>query len=118
MSRHVDREMTRARVRASLRLGAGASTEFAPLIRSLMATLARTPAGMRLTFEPCIPDGATTPFDRTDLAEVLGNLLDNASRHAVSRVRVTAYPGPAGASIAIVDEEIEVADKAVTEDLN
>ena len=112
MSRHVDREMTRARVRASLRLGAGAPTELAPLIRSLMATLARTPAGMRLTFEPCIPDGATTPFDRTDLAEVLGNLLDNASRHAVSRVRVTAYPGPAGASIAIEDDGKGIAPTA------
>ena len=25
------------------------------------------------------------PFDRTDLAEALGNLLDNATRHASSR---------------------------------
>ncbi|HEY8008349.1 MAG TPA: sensor histidine kinase [Methylocella sp.] len=104
MSRHVDREMTRARVRSNIRRGAGASTELAPLVRSVIATLARTPAGMRLTFEPRIPDGAAVPFDRTDLAEVLGNLLDNASRHALSRVRVTAYPGPAGASIAIEDD--------------
>jgi signal transduction histidine kinase len=104
MSRHVDREMTRARVRAILRRSAGASTELAPLVRSLIATLARTPAGMRVTFELRVQDGAAAPFDRTDFAEVLGNLLDNASRHAVLRVRVTAYPGPAGASIAIVDD--------------
>ena len=112
MSRHVDREMTRARVRSNVRRGAGASTELAPLVHSLIATLARTPAGMRLTFEPRIPDGAAVPFDRTDLAEVFGNLLDNASRHALSRVRVTAYPGPAGASIAIEDDGKGIAPAA------
>ena len=29
------------------------------------------------------------PFDRTDLAEVLGNLLENAVRHARTRVRIS-----------------------------
>ena len=43
MSRHVDRELARARVRGGLRRGAGFSTELAPLVRSLIATLARTP---------------------------------------------------------------------------
>jgi signal transduction histidine kinase len=112
MSRHVDREMTRARVRANVRRLAGTSTELAPLIHSLIATLARTPAGMRLTFEPRISDGAAAPFDRTDLAEVLGNLLDNASRHARSHVRVTASPGPANASIAIEDDGKGIAPAA------
>jgi signal transduction histidine kinase len=50
--------------------------------------------------------------DRADLAEALGNLLDNASRHAVSRVRVTAYPGPAGASIVIEDDGKGIAPEA------
>ena len=112
MSRHVDREMTRARVRASAHRGAGASTELAPLVRSLITTLARTPAGIRLTFELRIPDDATAPFDRADLAEVLGNLLDNASRHAASRVRVTAHPSPAGTSIAIEDDGKGIAPAA------
>lgn len=112
MSRHVDREMTRARLRYNVRQGVGASTEIAPLIRSLIVTVARTPAGMQLTFEPRIPDGATIPFDRTDLAEVLGNLLDNASRHALSRVRITANPGTAGASILIEDDGKGIAPAA------
>ncbi|MHC2737293.1 signal transduction histidine kinase [Bradyrhizobium liaoningense] len=30
------------------------------------------------------------PLDRTDLAEVLGNLLENAARHATSKVRIGA----------------------------
>ncbi len=57
MSRHGVREMTRARVRANVRRGVSASTELAPLVRSLIAILARTPVGMWLTFEPRIPDG-------------------------------------------------------------
>jgi hypothetical protein len=59
MSRHVDREMTRARVHANVRRSVGAATELAPLVHSLIATLARTPAGIQLTFEPRIPDHAT-----------------------------------------------------------
>ena len=90
MSRHVDRELARARVRGGLRRGAGFSTELAPLVRSLLATLARTPVGMRVAFEPEIADDIRVPLDRTDLAEVLGNLLENAARHAASRVRIAA----------------------------
>ena len=112
MSRQVDREMTRARVWTSLHRGVVASTELGPLVHSLIATMARTPAGMRLTFEPRIPDGAAAPFDRTDLAEVLGNLLDNASHHAASRVRITANPGPAGTSIMIEDDGKGIAPAA------
>ncbi len=56
MSRHVDRELARARVRGGLRRGAGLSTELAPLVHSLIATLARTPVGMRVAFEPDIAD--------------------------------------------------------------
>jgi signal transduction histidine kinase len=99
-------------VRANVRRSVGAATELAPLVHSLIATLARTPAGIRLTFEPRIPDDATAPFDRADLAEVLGNLLDNASRHAASRVRVTVHPCPTGASIAIEDDGKGIAPAA------
>ena len=47
MRRHVDRELARARVRGRARRGTGASTELAPLVRSLIATLSRTPSGVR-----------------------------------------------------------------------
>ena len=33
------------------------------------------------------------PLDRTDLAEVLGNLLENAARHAARRVRISVDSG-------------------------
>lgn len=101
MSRHVDRELTRARVRGAIRQREGHSTMLAPLLRSLIATLARTPSGMRVVFESQIGDDVLVPLDRTDLAEVLGNLLENAARHAAHRVRIGAGAGP---SIVIEDD--------------
>ena len=101
MSRHVDRELARARVRGAVRHRDSHSTALAPLVRSLVATLSRTPFGMRVTFEQHIADDAQVPLDRTDLAEVLGNLLENAARHAAQRVRIGA---DSGASIVIEDD--------------
>ena len=112
MSRHVDRELARARVRGTLRRKAGLSTALLPLVRSLIDTLARTPAGMRVTFDSHIPENLAVPMDRTDLAEVLGNLLDNSARHASSRVRIGASAGPAAPSISIEDDGQGIAPAA------
>jgi signal transduction histidine kinase len=112
MSRHVDRELARARARGSLRRRAGLSTELAPLIRSLLATLERVSSGGRVAFDPQIADGLSVPIGRTDLAEVLGNLLDNAARHAASRVRISASPCPSGLSIIIEDDGPGIAPAA------
>lgn len=55
-----------------------------------MLTLARTPAAQLLEFKTCITGEPSVPLDRADLAEVLGNLTENATRHAGSRVRIGA----------------------------
>jgi signal transduction histidine kinase len=114
MSRQVDRELARARMRSARPGAAVGSTEVGPLVRALIATLARTPAGQRIAFEPEIPDGVSLPFDRTDLAEVLGNLLENAVRHAASRVRVRARATAAGPSITVEDDGEGIAPAART----
>jgi signal transduction histidine kinase len=105
MSRHVDRELARVRVRAVPHRPLGMSCALAPLVRSLIATLARTPEGMRVAFEPRLAAGIVMPFDRTDLAEVLGNLLDNAVRHAAARVRITADTDAAGSPVLAVEDD-------------
>ena len=97
MRRHVDRELVRVRLRGAGPGRVPESTSLLPLVRGLVATLARTPAGERIAVDVSIPDEAALPLERTDLAEVLGNLLENAVRHARSRVRITivadAQPG-------------------------
>jgi signal transduction histidine kinase len=112
MSRHVDRELARARSRSAMRRKAGLSTELAPLVRSLILTLARTPAGERVAFEQGVPDALSVPMDRTDLAEVLGNVLDNAARHAIARVRISARSVPEGAVMVIEDDGEGIAPPA------
>lgn len=102
MSRHVDRELARARVFAGIRRRASVSTELAPLVRSLIETIARTSSGMRIAFEPQIPEGMQVSLERADLAEVLGNVLENAVRHARKHVRITA--DPATSSILVEDD--------------
>ena len=115
MSRYVDRELAHARVRGAVRRKASLSTEVAPLVRSLIATIARTPFGQRATFDLRVAEDVRVPMDRTDLAEVLGNLLDNATRHAASTVRVTATAGPCGPSIAVEDDGAGIAPSARTQ---
>jgi signal transduction histidine kinase len=94
MSRHVDRELALVRLRGGRSGALSAVTELAPLLDSLVATLLRTPAGEHLLFERVADKGVRLPFDRTDLAEVLGNLLENAAHHARAKVRVTARTHP------------------------
>lgn len=103
MSRHVDRELARARVRGVARQRSGVSTALAPLVQSLIATLARTPAGSRIAFESNLADTTQVPLDRTDLAEVLGNLLENAARHAAARVRINA--GAAAEPFIVIEDD-------------
>jgi signal transduction histidine kinase len=61
MGRHVDRELTRARLRGAHPRRSAAFTAVAPLVRSLVATLARTPDGSRVEFEQRIGDDLTLP---------------------------------------------------------
>jgi signal transduction histidine kinase len=112
MSRYVDRELARARVRGGALRGAGPSSELAPLVRSLVETLSRTPSGTRITFDTDVPAHVTLPLDRTDLAEVLGNLLDNATRYAKSRVRIVAHASPGGMTVAVEDDGEGIAHAA------
>jgi signal transduction histidine kinase len=112
MSRHVDRELARARARGAVRQRAGLSTALAPLAQSLIATLARTPFGARIVFEPHIAADLVMPFDRADLAEVLGNVLENAARHAKSRVSIAASGGPSRLTITIEDDGPGIAEAA------
>ena len=88
MTRHVDRELARARARTGDRRR-HAPTLLRPLLGSLSSALTRAEE-RPVAFEFMVPDDLRVSIDRTDLAEALGNLLENAYRHAASLVRVTA----------------------------
>jgi signal transduction histidine kinase len=85
MQRHIDRELVRSRQRNA---GSVEPVAVRPVVDSLIRTLGRTPSGERLEFECEIDDGVEVRIDRDDLTEILGNLMDNAVRHARTVVRI------------------------------
>jgi signal transduction histidine kinase len=87
MRRHTDRELARARLRHGR---ATARVPLAPTVAAILRTLKRTPAGEALDLECEIDQSITVPIDVDDLNELIGNLAENAVRHAASRVRVSA----------------------------
>ncbi len=104
MRRHVDRELARARLRGDTRLDRNVTTPVRSLACSLIATLSRTAAGARMNYQIAVAGDVVAPLDRTDLAEVLGNLLENATRHARSQVRISAKTSSGGMAIVIEDD--------------
>ncbi|MGB4865277.1 MAG: HAMP domain-containing sensor histidine kinase [Hyphomicrobium sp.] len=89
MRRHIERELARARIRGKRGFGAITQTALKPLVLSLVSIQKRTPPGARLTFDVRLTDGQEIAMDKADIAEVLGNLLENASRYARSTVRLS-----------------------------
>lgn len=87
MRRHVERELARARRSATV---PDATAEVARVVERLVAVVARTPAGSRLDWAVEIRAGTVARIDADDLAEALGNLIENAARHARRRVAIGA----------------------------
>lgn len=104
MRRHVDRELARARIRVAAVRAQTRSVALMPLVRSIVSMLRRGARGENIDFRIEIADDITAPFDRDDLAEILGNLLENAVRHARSVVRVRAALKVGAVEISIEDD--------------
>ncbi len=85
MRGHIERELTRSRIR---NIRTSAAVEVGPVVQGLIGTLKRTPEGDQIEFEDDIETGLAVRAERDDLNDILGNLLENAVRHARARVRV------------------------------
>lgn len=102
MRRQVERELARSRMAGAR--ARPAATLVAPLVQRLIDTLVRTPKGERLDWEIDIPPSATLAVDAGDMAELLGNLLDNAAKWARSTVTVASAPAPGSLALTIADD--------------
>jgi signal transduction histidine kinase len=85
MRRRVDRELARARIAVG---GREALANIADVVEQVVAVVVRTPAGSRLDWSVDIPRGRVGRIDPDDLAEAIGNLVENAARHARGRVSI------------------------------
>lgn len=94
MGRLVEHHLTRARAEASSARALGTSVPVAEVVSEIAGMLSKIHAGRGLTIaNHCDPE-ARFAGDREDLAEMIGNLMENACKWAHSQVRVTALPGP------------------------
>jgi signal transduction histidine kinase len=104
MRRQVDHQLAQARVDATRRTGAGASTAVVDSADALGRTLRRLHDGRSLIIGVDVPSDLRVRVDREDLDEMLGNLLDNACKWARGRVCVTAAR-EAGRVVVVIDDD-------------
>lgn len=89
MDKHVARELSRARLQGR-QVGSGQWAPVAETARRIVDLERRLPRGEGLTWILRIPDGLRARMDAADLAEIFGNLVDNARKWARSRIVVGA----------------------------
>ncbi|MCI4679750.1 sensor histidine kinase [Rhodoblastus acidophilus] len=104
MRRHIERELARARIGAAATRSGRCATPLKEVVDALIRTLGRTEKGEKIAYVNAIGPSVSAPFERLDLTELLGNLLDNATRHAASQVRVSWSSEVSGPSIRIEDD--------------
>lgn len=100
MGRHVQRELTRARLRG----GDAVPIAVLPVVERLVGSLRRTPHGEHLQWTLAVPADLRVAAGMEDLTELLGNLLDNAAKWAHSAVHIAAEVAADMAVIHVLDD--------------
>ncbi|KEO51269.1 sensor histidine kinase [Thioclava pacifica] len=101
MSRHVDHELTRTRLAGRSR---AAKTQVSPVIERVVSVVSRTPQGAELSWQIDASGAPLAAIDADDLTEALGAIVENASRHATSRVTIRARDLGAQVEITVEDD--------------
>jgi signal transduction histidine kinase len=102
LAAHVERELARTRMAANAAVTQ--RTLVHPIATRLLRTMEKLPHGDRIRWSlDCRPD-FVVPVEEVDLAEVLGNLLDNARKWARSKVTMTARSAASRIELAIEDD--------------
>lgn len=103
MQRHVDRELARARL-ASHSSRSAVVSDVRSVADSVVRVMQRTPHGARLHWELDCPEGIYVRIDSSDLAEALGNLVENASRYAKTCIQVSAARSDGHVLVSVKDD--------------
>lgn len=109
MAAQVERELARTRVRHDVR-GAGAALR--RVAEGVANVIRRTPAAQAVTIVIDVPETTCVALDETDLAEVMGNLVENAVRHARTSVYIRAETAANDGVKVVVDDDGDGLDEA------
>ncbi len=88
MRRRIDRELIRARVRSGIQ-ARGARADVSEAVARVVRTLKRTPRGSALAWSVDAPVRIEAPILAEDLTELLGNILENATKWAEETISVS-----------------------------
>lgn len=101
IDRTIRHHLARARAAAINRRTA---TALRPAIMDLVTVIRQLHAGPPLSIAVDVPDDMAVAVDAQDVDELIGNLLDNAARHAGGQIFIAAVPGGRQVRIEIADD--------------
>jgi signal transduction histidine kinase len=102
-----------ARARASAARGARGQSVPHDIIEGLVAVVERTGHGENIAFSVDVDPKLRTPIDGTDLAEMLGALIENAARHARRHVRVSSLTEAGNPMLRVEDDGEGMVEEAI-----
>lgn len=112
MQRTVERELARVRLASSRR---ASEANVAAVIEQLARVVQRTPDGERLDWIIDVPPDLKAPIDHDDLSEAVGNLIENAARHARHTLSVTGTNDAEAISLIVADDGMGIPEDHVQE---
>lgn len=89
LRRHIDRELSRARLQARA-LQTPATSSLGEVCARLVKVLSRGPAGGKRDWHVEVADDAIVAIEADDLSELLGAVLENAAKWARTEIRIQA----------------------------
>ena len=104
MHRHIERELARARVADRAVRRDQVKTDLMEIVRSVVRTLQRSPGGGSLSWEVEGPSACLVTVDANDLSDLVGNILENASKWARTRIAVSVSKDANGVVFTVADD--------------
>jgi len=104
MQRQIDYQLARSRATASSRSAPGLRCSVLPSVEGLARTMRRLYAERELAIDADVSSAHEVRGRREDLDEMLGNLIDNACKWALSRVAISSSIEGAQLVIAVDDD--------------
>ena len=114
MRRHVDHELTRARIASG---NPDARANLAEVVERVVAVVRRTPEGAKLDWTVEITKDAVAQIHPDDLAEAIGNLVENAARHARKVVSVRIRREGNLTILSVIDDGVGIPKERLDEAL-